>query len=253
MLAGLLVCAGVGGIHAQSLGSVEVSGRVKIDGKQEKFSRKRFYLFKGGLDENKALIDRLRTAEVKSRDCFYSDAKASPQFICWLKAENCESPYCRAIKADEIDRVPEFKTAYQKGLTQFRGFADVSRDWITINLPPALTNGFYLERQKLTKMLLGGLTPLQSSMTDSVTIRAIFIDIPVSPPAGKKTETFLVSNIMPIEFGTKSYLWACEVEIGTEKPASLRLALPEGGKAVKNCEVFVRDLKVCGTESCPDK
>ena len=253
LLAVLLACVGVVTIQAQNVGSLELSGRLKIDGKQEKFSRKRFYLLKGGLKANQPVIDRLRAAEIKSRDCFYFDAKASPQFICWLKAGNCESPYCRAVKTEEVDKVPEFKAAYQEGMTQYKGFTGVARDWITTSLPPILSSGYYLERRKLTETLLGGLQPLQSSMTDSVTVRAIFIDIPVSPAAGKKTETFLVSNILPIEFGTKSYLWACEVEIGTEKPASLRLALPEGNKPVKNCEVFVRDLKVCGTESCPDK
>lgn len=240
-------------VHGQGLGSLELSGRVKIDGKQEKLSRKRFYLLKGGLNENKELIDRLRAAEIKSRDCYYNDAKASVQFICWLKAENCESPFCRAVEADEIDKVPEFKAAYQKGLPQYKGRTDVARDWITTNMPPALVSGFYLERRKLTETLLAGSKPIQSSMTDSVTVRAIFIDIPVTPPTGRKGETFLVSNIVPIELGGKSYLWACEVEVGADKPASLRLALPEGNKLVKNCEVFVRELKVCNTESCPDK
>ncbi len=253
VLAVLLMSLSAVCVCGQGIGSLELSGRVKIDGKQEKLSRKRFYLLKGGLNENKALIDRLRAAEIKSRDCYYSDAKASPQFICWLRAENCESPFCRSVEAGEIDKVAEFKAAYQKGLTQYKGRTDVARDWITTNMPPALVSGFYLERRRLTETLLGGSRPLQSSMTDSVTVRAIFIDIPVVPQAGKKGEAFLVSNIVPIEFGGKSYLWACEVEIGTEKPASLRLAVPEGNKPVKNCEVFVRELKVCNTESCPDK
>ena len=120
-------------------------------------------------------------------------------------------------------------------------------------MPPTLVSGFYRERRKLTDGLFAGIKPIQSSMTDSVTIKAIFIDIPIDAASGKKTGTFLVSNILPIEFGTKSYLWACEVEIGTEKPASLRLLLPENNKPVKNCEVFVRDLQVCKTESCPAK
>jgi len=100
--------------------------------------------------------------------------------------------------------------------------------------------------------LLGSVKPLQSSMTDSVTVKAIFIDIALSTGA-KKTETFLVSNILPLEFGTKSYLWACEVEIGADKPAIMRLQVPENNKPVKNCEVIVRDLKVCKTGTCDQK
>lgn len=251
LLALVIACAGLVSVHAQGRGSLELSGRVKIGGKQEKLSRKRFYLLKGGLEENRSLVDRLRAAEIRSRNCYYSEAKASPQFICWLQKENCESPYCRSVKADEAERVPEFKAAYQKGLSEYKGAKDVALTWITTNLAPTLTSGFYQERRKLTDTLLSGLTPIQSSMTDSVTIKATFIDIPIA--SAGKSETFLVSNIVPIEFGEKSYLWACEVEIGTEKPASMRLLVPEGNKPVKNCEVFVRDLKICNTEACPDK
>ena len=73
-LASLLPISG----PAQALGSLEVSGRVKIDGKQEKLSRKRFYIFKGGLKDNQDLVARLRAARVRSRDCYYTQMKASP-------------------------------------------------------------------------------------------------------------------------------------------------------------------------------
>ena len=231
----------------QPLGSLEVSGRVKIDGKQEKLSRKRFYLIRGGLAENKALVDRLGTAHIESRDCFYSRVEASPEFICWLRAENCESPYCRDISAEDIERVPEFLTAYQKGMIQFRKRGAFAIDWLTTKLPPVLSSGYYRMRRSHTDTLLGDIKPLQSSMTDSVTVKSIFIDIPLVNGTGEK---FLVTNILPIEFGGKSYLWACEVEIGAAKPASLRLLVPEGGKPVKNCEVWVKELPVCTTEAC---
>lgn len=251
----IVLLASIGPVYvaAQAKGSLEVSGRVKINGKQEKLSRKRFYLLKGGLKENQDLIARLRTSEIKSRDCYYSQMQASPQYICWLKAENCESPFCRDVTADDVAKVPEFQAAYKKGLTQFKGLETIARDWITTNMPPALVSGFYRERRTLTDGLFGSLKPIQSTMTDSVTIRAIFIDIPLDIPSGKKTGTFLLSNILPIEFGTKSYLWACEVEIGPDKPTVFSLKLPEGGKPVKNCEIFVRDLQVCKTESCQTK
>jgi len=255
---GLLIVslASIGPVYcaAQAAGALDVQGKaLKIDGKSGAVSRKRFYLFKGGLKDNQDLIARLRTAEIKSRDCFYTQMKASPQYICWLQAENCESPFCRTVATDDIARVPEFQTAYKAGLTQFRGLTTVAHDWILTNMPDTLTSGFFRDRRTLTTSLLGSLIPMQSTMTDSVTIKAIFIDIPVTPPAGKKTQTFLVSNILPLEFGTKSYLWACEVEIGTEKKAVFNLALPDANKPLKNCEVFVRDLQVCKTESCQAK
>ncbi len=238
-------------VRAQGLGALDVQAKtVKINGKSI-LVRKRLYLFKGGLKDNKELIGRLRTAEVKSRDCFYTQMKASPQYICWLQAENCESPFCRTVATADIPRVPEFQAAYNAGLTKFRGLKSVADDWILTNMPAPLVSGFFENRRALTTSLLGSLKPVQSTMTDSVTIKAIFIDIPVTLPAGKKTETFLVSNIQPLEFGNKSYVWACEVEIGTEKKSSpLNLVTPDANKPQKNCEVIIRDLQVCKTESC---
>src|ERR1044072_4580721 len=90
---------------AQSTGALEVNGRIKVDGKQERLKRKRFFLFRGGLTANKALVDRLRAAEFVSRDCFYCSMKASPEFRSWLRAEDCESPFCREVTADDAAKV----------------------------------------------------------------------------------------------------------------------------------------------------
>jgi hypothetical protein len=231
------------------LGSLEVSGRVKIEGKSEKLERKRFYLLRGGLNENKNLIEKLKTADLISRDCFYSQLNASPQFICWLKEKKCESPYCGEIEKTDIETVPEFKTAYQKSLRQFGNRPAIAEKWLTTNLAPPLKEGFYLKQKSLLETLLGGVKPLQSAMTDSVTVKAIFIDIPLNL-SGKKEEIFLVSNLLPLEVGNKSYIWACETEIGADKLAKLVLKVPEGDKAIKGCEVIVKDLPVCKTEGC---
>lgn len=234
------------------LGSLEVSGRVKINGKLEKLSRKRFYLLSGGLEENKNLIEKLKNAEIVSRDCFYSQNNASSQYICWLKEENCESPYCREIRDSDIETVPEFKTAFQKGLRQFgKNRPEIARNWLTTNLSPSLREGFYLRQKFLIENLLSDATPLQSAMTDSVSVKAIFIDIPLNLE-GKKidAETFLVSNVLPMEIGNQSYTWACEVEIGSGKTAKLILKVPDGDKTIKGCEVIVKDLPVCKTEDC---
>ncbi len=243
-----VIIANIGTAQVIQLGSLEVSGRVKIDGKQEKLTRKRFYLIRGGLADHKQLIDRLANAVIEPRDCFYSRVNASPEFICWLKAEDCQSPYCRDITEEDIARVPEFRTAFEKGTKQFRGRRTIAADWLTTNLPSYLASGFYLQRRHITETLLGDVKPLQSSMTDTVTVKAIFIDIPLTTRTA--AEKFLVTNILPIEFAGKSYLWACEVEIGAAKPASLRLLVPDGDKPVKNCEVWVRDLPVCSTGAC---
>jgi len=240
---------------AQSLGSFELQGRPKIGKTVERVKRKRFYLFAGGLAANKPLIDRLKAATPQSRDCFYCQMKASPEYIDWLKAEDCESPYCRAITAEDAKKVPEFKAAYQKGLgvRQFKGKTDIALTWLTTNLTPELRDGFYRQRKSLLETMLAGLKPVQTSMTDSGKgSNALFVDIPLKPvtAGGKATETFLYANLIPIEIGQKSYVWACEIEIGAAKRAVALLKVPEANKPVSKCDVIVRDLPVCTAGAC---
>ena len=245
----LLALVPLFGQGTPQLGSLEVAARVKIGTKAEKLERKRFYLFRGGLEANKALVERLRAEAPVSRDCFYCRQKASPEFMAWLKANNCESPYCREITAEDVEKVAEFRTAYRKGLKQFPRKSGLARKWITTNLPAPLRNGFYREQKKTLARLLGGVRPVQSVMTDTGNVKAVFIDIPVDPGT-KKTETFLVSNVLPIEVGDKSYVWVCEVEIGDAgKLVTLGLKVPPP----KTCEVFIRPLPACSAGSCESK
>lgn len=236
------------------VGSLEVSGRIRIEKQSVKLQRKRFYLFRGGLEENKNLLEKLKTAEVVSRDCYYSKMQASPQFICWLKEGDCESPYCRKITDSDIENVPEFQNAFQKGLKQFgKTRSSISQDWLTTNLNPKLRDGFYQKRKTLLESLLSESKPIQSSMTDSVSVKAVFIDIPLnlSNSGGeKKEETFLVSNVLPFEIDNKSYIWACEIGISSGKTAKLRLEVPKDNKPVDGCEVIIKDLTECKTEAC---
>jgi len=250
LLLTMIIPAGSGLAAAQDRGSLEVTGRVKVGTKVEKIKRKRFYLFRGGIEANKALIDRIKAGAAVSRNCFYCNAKASPELIAWLAVEDCETPFCRIVTTEDRQKVPEFRAAYQKGLTQFKNKPDIAQKWLSTNIAPNLRDGFYRLQKTLTETVLGTTKPLQSSMTDSVSVRAIFIDIPVQPAAGKTAETFLISNIVPVEIGDKSYVWACEVDISTSKKVTLALAVPEAGKTIKKCEVIVRDLAACTTGTC---
>jgi hypothetical protein len=253
LLLALCLPAGAESVMAQDRGMLEVTGRVKIGSKVEKIKRKRFYLFRGGLEANRPLIDRIRASQPVSRDCFYCNAKASPELIAWLRAEDCESPFCRAIGADDVKKVPEFQAAYQKGLRQFRNRPDVATRWLSTNLDANLRDGFYRQQKAQTEAIIGPIKPLQSSMTDSVSVRAIYIDIPLTLPAGKTTETFLISNVVPIEIGEKSYVWACEVEVGATKKVTLALQVPEAGKTIRKCELIVRDLPTCTGGTCTQR
>ncbi len=245
----LFVSAGSVTVGGQGVGSLEVSGRVKIGGKPEKLLRKRFYLLPGGLDDNRALIDRLKAAKVSSRDCFYCQMKASPEYIDWLKSGGCESPYCREITTEDTKTVPEFQAAFQKSLKQYRGKPEIARKWLTTNLATGLRDGFYSDRKSLLETLLSDVRPIQSTMTDSVSVKAIFIDVALK----SGTDTFLISNLVPIEIGEKSYVWACETKIGSDKKITLSLPDAETGKLVRKCEVIVRDLPTCTAQTCGTK
>lgn len=229
-------------------GSLEVTAKPRIGTKQESLDRKRFYLLRGGLEANNALIEKLKASNPISRDCYYCELQASPEYMAWLKAGDCDSAYCREITADDVVKVPEFKAAYQKSLVQYGNKPSIAQKWLISNLASNLRNGFYEERKSFIDRLLGGIKPIQSAITDSVNFKAVFIDIPLKE--SEATEKFLISNLVPIEIGEKSYIWACEVEVGSEETATLKLQVPEKDTPVQKCEVIIRDLPACRAGSC---
>jgi len=194
-------------------------------------------------------VTRIKSAEITSRDCYYKSIQASDQYICWLQAENCESPFCRVVDANTLDQndkvhfIPEFYAAYNKGVPLFKGKSDIARDWILTNMPDNLVNGYYRQQQQILATVLGGGKPSQSSMTDTPGIRTIFLDIPFGQAETKKK--FLITNVLPVEIGGKSYVWTCEKDVEPGKKAIIDLS-----RAVKTCEMTERELKVCATAAC---
>jgi len=202
-------------------GVLRIRVRVKIGESTKGFARKRFYLIKGTLEQNKALIDVADQRPYVSRDCFYSKLGASQQLMDWLKVGDCESVYCREIDEEFLKgpkAVPEFVTAYAAGEKEF-GQSNINRKWVTNNLPPQLRDGFYGERRSALDALLkqaevtSGARPL-STMTDR-NGTAYFTDL--------EPGTYLLTSLLPIEVGESLDTWNCEVpikpgDIATEKP-----------------------------------
>jgi len=249
LLLTLAALAGAAAVGAQqpAKASLILKTRMSLGGKQVKFSRKRFYLFRGGSDVNKALAERIKAAAYTSRDCFYCSQKASPEYMAWLQVADCESPYCREITADDTAKVPEFKAAYAKALTLYKNKPDLARTWLTTSMPPELRDGYYLQRKKATDGILSGVKPLATVMTDATSQQATFIDIFLTP--GKESEKFFVSNVLPFESGGKAYTWICEVDV---KPSSNILTLPPAtaSKSGSKCEVIAKDLPKCDSGGC---
>src|SRR5437867_9306561 len=107
--------------------------RVKLGDSTKGLSRKRFFLIKGSLEQNKSVIETIERRPVVSRDCYYRGAGASEALIKWLKDNDCESVYCREIQPDDIEgasAVPEFLTAVSVGEKEF-GSRELARKWLT--------------------------------------------------------------------------------------------------------------------------
>jgi len=202
-------------------GVLRLRVRVKIGESTKGLARKRFYLLKGTLQQNKSVIDVADQSPYVSRDCFYSKLGASQQLIEWLKVGDCESVYCREIDEEFLSgpkAVPEFVTAYAAGEKEF-GQSNIGRKWLTNNLPSPLRDGFYRDRRNTLDALLkqaevaSGAHPL-STMTDR-NGTAYFTDL--EPGA------YVLTSLLPIEVGESLDSWNCEVQIkpgdiATEKP-----------------------------------
>ena len=59
--------------------------RLRVRVANKGVSRKRFYLIKGSLEQNKALVETIEKRQVMARDCYYRQAGASEALIKCLK------------------------------------------------------------------------------------------------------------------------------------------------------------------------
>src|SRR5262245_1124874 len=206
---------------APKTGVLRLRARGKIGESTKGLSRKRFFLVKGGMNQNKALVDTADQRPFVSRDCYYSKQGASQALIAWLKESDCESVYCREIDPEAIEgakAVPEFVNALAAGEKAF-GDKDLARKWITNNLADNLRDGYYKARQNdLAELLkqaqsISG-APVLSVMTDR-NGTAYFTDL--------EPGTYFLTSFLPIELGANSVTFNCEVtvkpgDIATEKP-----------------------------------
>ena len=237
---------------AANRGVVRLKVRYKSSAGTKDLPRKRFFLIKGSLDENKSLIEKAKQTEVMSRDCYYRAKGASAGLIKWLKDNDCESPYCREVENKYLsgaDAVPEFSAAADQASHELkdRGVAqdsELARRWLTNYLRPELRFGFYEQRQKAIQTLITEAeattkTPVMSIMTDRKGT-AYLTNI--------EPGIYTISNLIGSETEKTSILWICEREV---KATDLGIAMKrpfmlsnEKDPKVK-CEIVERPLPVC--------
>jgi hypothetical protein len=218
--------------------------RVKVGESTKGLSRKRFFLTKGSLEQNRSLVEEIERRTLVTRDCFYRSAGASDALIKWLNESDCESVYCREVQPDDIEgagAVPEFTAAVAVGEKQF-GSRELARKWLTVNLPEHLRNGFYNNRQN---HLLASLKQAEgvsgakvlSVMTDR-NGTAYFTDL--------EPGTYTLSNILPTEIGNTNLIWNCEVQVKPDERAFEKpyLLMNRKEKNVK-CVAVEKPLPIC--------
>ena len=229
--------------------------RVRIgDGpgtKARGLSRKRFFLIKGSLEENKPLLQSIEQRSVISRDCYYRGIGASKELIAWLKQSDCESVYCREVESKDIEgaeAVPEFQHAAQFGEKEF-GSRELGRKWLTVNIKSELRDGYYKQQQRDLKAIVTQAEALSKAKVLSVMTdtngTAFFTEL--------QPGTYVISNILPTEIGSSAAVWNCEI---TVKPGDLATVRPHllanaGNKDPRD----VKNIKCVSTEKrlpeCP--
>jgi hypothetical protein len=208
--------------------------------------RKRFFLIKGSLEDNKSLIDSIRKVDGMSRDCYYHDKGASVQLIKWLKENDCESVYCRQIDDAYIngsEAVPEFRAAYTQALRELKT-PELARRWLPNYMPAEIRDGYYNLKQRAVGDLIKQAEaatgkPVISIMTDRKG-SAYLTDI--------EPGRYTISNLVASETESSNILWICEREV---KASDIAVAMKrpftlsnEKDPKVK-CEIIERPLPVC--------
>jgi hypothetical protein len=194
---------------------------VKLGQATKGLARKRFFLIKGSLEQNKSVIEAIERQAVESRDCYYRRIGASEALVKWLKENDCESVYCREILREDVDgaeAVPEFQKAMLASEKEF-GSRDLARQWLTVNLPENIRNGFYQKRQQELRALIKQAEIVSGSRVLSVmgdrNGTAYFTEL--------QPGSYVVSSILPVEIGATSVTWNCAIQVksgdlATEKP-----------------------------------
>jgi len=227
-------------------GVIRLKVKFKSGDVTKELARKRFFLIKGSLDDNKSLIEKLKQTQVLSRECYYRSKGASEALIKWLRDNDCDSVYCREIEEKYVagnEAVPEFKVAYDEGLRDFKS-AELARRWLTVNLAADIRDSYYnLKQETIDRFIKQAEATSGKSVLSIMTDRkgtAYFTDL--------EPGVYTISNLLGSETGASSVLWACEREVkATDLAIAMRrpFTLSNEKDPKVKCEVVERPQPVC--------
>lgn len=233
-------------------GVVRLRAQVKVGSANRRLARKRFFLIRGSLEQNKALLEKIQRQPLLSRDCYYSGIGASPQFANWLRENDCESVYCREIEEKDLagpNAPPEFLAALAAGEKELKS-RELARKWLTNYLPAELRDGFYQKRRAEIDALRGEAEKTSGALVVSVMTdrngTAYFTDL--EPGA------YMLSNLVPTEVEAATVLWNCDMSV---KPGDLAtekafLISNQKDKLVK-CVAVETPLPICDVQRRNDR
>lgn len=229
---------------SNATGVIRLRVRVKVGSATKGLPRKRFFLIKGSLEQNKNLIQRVEQRPVISRECYYRSVGASNELIKWLRDNDCETVYCREMDEQDTtgpDAVPEFQKALAEAEKDVAK-RELARKWLSMSLPENIRDSFYRRRQEDLRALLKDAEVISgakvlSVMTDTKGT-AYFTEL--------QPGMYVLSNLVPTEIETGSISWHCEIpvkpgDLATEKPF---LISNTGEKNVK-CVGIEKPLPAC--------
>lgn len=189
----------------------QVAVGVKQSDKTVAVARKPFYLSPCPFN-----LDKLPTqSRAPSRKSYYAGAKASPQLINWLEANNCDTVYCRELRREEVTCntsdaacVPEFVQAYNEALSKLKD-QELARKWVMNYAPlsaPQLRVGFHDEKMKWLAAEVAAVEKASSlppnTIRSAVTDRQGYVYFYDLCPG-----TYYLSNLAPAEVSGERILW----------------------------------------------
>ncbi|HXM34923.1 MAG TPA: carboxypeptidase-like regulatory domain-containing protein [Pyrinomonadaceae bacterium] len=203
--------------------------RMTLKGKDPKLKlqRKRFYLIKGSLEQNKTLLasqmerNKALLPEVISRKCYYEKIRATPQLIAWLKDFDCESVYCREVEPKFVEEGPnvirEFKDAVDIAARDNElGNRELARKWIAAYMKEELRSGFYELQQKEIRPFITQAEKRAKEIDPNSDFKVISVMTEGNGNAyftDLTPGTYVITNVIPTEVGDFAEVWTSEVTV----------------------------------------